>query len=1046
MTTKKIAIVLISILCSSSVFAADYWQRYSAKETDQFGVEATFYGLETNAIRSVLQSDMHITVPAADGTMHTYALTPSRVLPEALARKYPQLQSYVGVNVEHPQLTGRFDWSHRGMHAMFDTPSQDRTEQTLRTFIDPVNASKHRVYQVSDETLHNFRHQHNKLAPKIIRELSVNQPTATKQRRLVQARTSSSIITYRLAITATGDYSAFIGAENKADVMAELTAMTNRLNEVFLVEVGARFELVSNNDDVVFLDAETDPFNNDSDDGTLNRDVQDNAIGVLNYDIGHVVNSDGGGLAVLNSLCSRAFKADGLSGIAATGSNDAFWVDIVAHELGHQFGATHTFNSDAGSCDGNGSAQTAVEPGSGSTIMSYAGLCSDTNVSTFVHDNFHAISLAQMLEHRQIVDENQFGFYLNSCGTVSVSGNNHPEVDAGNDYTIPANTYFELTATASDVNPDDVLTYSWEQIDAAGFGGASSSEEDVLTDQGTGPLIRARTPSVSPSRHIPDRTVQRSGNVVIGEVLPTTSRTMDFSITVRDNQGGVARDEMTVTVDNTAGPLEITTELSGQFFETNPISINWNVNDTDAARFNCATLDAFISINGGVTYDQQVASNLPNNGSASINLPITNGRQNFQTLMLKCSDNIFFASHRGTFSSDIEGIPLTITGQSMLTVTEDASITLSLSDFSTNETASTLTVLSGTHYTFDGLTVTPSADFNGNLSVNVQASAGANTSASFAAQVTVTPVNDPPTATSSTASFVANTTDNVINLSVNDVDGDTLTITEATTDGNGTVVIAGETLQYTPEADFTGSETISYTVSDGSESASATVTVDVTPEPVVLTVSGFTETTTQEDIPVQISIEDFTTNIQATGMVILSGANYTVSDSTITPSANFNGTLAVNVQLSAGDVLADVFVANITVDPVNDAPVVNDETRSTTSGTAISINVLTNDTDVDNDTLSVTSIDYSGTGSATLDNNIISYTSAASFTGTETITYVVTDGTEDVTGTITITVTAPPVSPPSSGGGGGGSMHWLLLLGLFGLTLQRRFSIIKDIK
>ncbi len=1042
MTLKKIAIALSSILFCSSVLAADYWQRFSAKETDQFGVEATFYGLENSALQSQLQGDMRITVPAADGSMHTFSLTPSSVLPEALARKYPQLQSYIGVSVGNPQLTGRFDWSHRGMHAMFDTPSQDGTDQSLRTFIDPVNASKHRVYQISDKTLHQFRHQHNKLAPKIIPGLATTQPTAAKQRRQVQARTPSDIITYRLAITATGDYSAFIGAENKADVMAELTAMTNRLNEVFLVEVGAQFELVSNNDDVIFLDAETDPFNNDSDDGTLNRDVQDDAIGVLNYDIGHIVNSDGGGLAVLNSLCSRAFKADGLSGIAGTGNNDAFWVDIVAHELGHQFGATHTFNSAAGSCDGNGSPDTAVEPGSGSTIMSYAGLCSDTNVSTFVHDNFHAVSLAQMLEHRQIVDENQFGFYLNSCGTVSVSGNNHPEVDAGNDYTIPANTYFELTARASDVNPNDVLTYSWEQTDVAGFAGASNSEEDVLTDQGSGPLIRARTPSISPNRHIPDRTVQRSGNVVIGEVLPTTSRTMDFSITVRDNQGGVARDEMTVTVDNTAGPFEITTDLSGQFFETNPISLDWNVNGTDAARFNCATLNAFISNNGGVSYDQQIASNLPNNGSASINLPVTNGRQNFQTLQLKCSENIFFASHRGTFSSDIEGIPLTITGQSALTISEDATITLSLSDFSTNETATNLTVLPGTNYTFDGLAITPSADFNGTLSVNVQASAGENTSSPFTALITVAPVNDAPIATLSTASFVANTTDNVINLSVNDVDGDTLTITDATTDGNGTVVIAGQTLQYTPATDFTGSETISYTVSDGIDSASATVTVDVTPEPVVLTVEGFTETTTQEDIPVQISIEDFTTNIQATGMVILSGANYTVSDTTIMPSANFNGTLAVNVQLSAGDVLADVFVANITVDPVNDTPVINDETRSTTSGTAISINVLTNDTDVDNDTLSVTSIDYSGTGTATLDNNIVSYTSAASFTGTETITYVVTDGTEDVTGTVTVTVTAP--TPTSSGGGGGGTMHWLLLLGLLGLALQRRCILTKE--
>jgi hypothetical protein len=1043
--TKYIVFGLSIVFLSFSALANDYWQRYSAKETDQFGVEATYYGLQSSVISSIIQSDMHITVPAADGSMHTYALTPSRVLPEALARKYPQLQSYVGIHVDHPELKGRFDWSHRGMHAMFDTPLQDGT---MRTFVDPVNATKHRVYQVSEEALHHFRHQHNKLAPKIISDLLVNQPAVTKHRRQVQARTPSNLVTYRLAITATGDYSEFIGADNKADVMAELTAMTNRLNEVFLVDVGAQFQLVSNNDEIIFLDPATDPFNNDSDDGTLNRDVQDDTIGVNNYDIGHVVNSDGGGLAVLNSLCSRAFKADGLSGIAGTSNNDAFWVDIVAHELGHQFGATHTFNSDAGSCDGNGSANTAVEPGSGSTIMSYAGLCDDTNLSRFVHDNFHAVSLAQMLEHRQTVEENEFNFYLNSCGTVSVSSNNHPEVDAGDDFTIPANTYFELSATASDVNPDDVLSYSWEQTDVADLGGTSMSEGDVLTDQGSGPLIRARMPSISPNRQIPDRTVQRTGNEVLGEVLPTTSRTMDFSITVRDNQGGVAQDEMTVTVDNTAGPFQITTNLSGQFFESNPINLNWDVNGTDAPQFNCSTLNVFISTNGGVSYDQQIASNIPNNGVASINLPVTDGRQNFQTLQLKCSDNIFFASHLGTFSSDIEGDVLSITSQSALSVTEDTPITLSLSDFSTNETASNLTVLSGLNYTFDGLTITPSPNFNGILSVNVQASNGTNTSATFAAQVTVTPVNDAPIATSSNVSFVANTTDNAINLSISDIDSDTLTVTEATTDGNGSVVIAGQVLRYSPEADFTGSETISYTVSDGTDSASATVTVTVTPEPIVLTVTGFAATVTQEDIPVQISLEDFTTNIQATGMVILSGTNYTVSDTTITPALNFNGTLSVNVQLSAGDVLAEIFVASITVQPVNDMPVVNNETRSTTSGTAINVNVLNNDTDVDNDTLIVTNINYSGTGTATLNNNIISYTSAASFTGTETITYEVSDGTEGVSGTLTVTVTAPPTPTPtpSGGGGGGGSMHWLLLLGLLGMTIQRRSSFTKETK
>ena len=141
--TKYIVFGLSTVFLSFSALANDYWQRYSAKETDQFGVEATYYGLQSSVISSIIQSDMHITVPAADGSMHTYALTPSRVLPDALARKYPQLQSYVGIHVDHPELKGRFDC----LIAVCMRCLIPLCDGTMRTFVDPVNATKHRVYR-----------------------------------------------------------------------------------------------------------------------------------------------------------------------------------------------------------------------------------------------------------------------------------------------------------------------------------------------------------------------------------------------------------------------------------------------------------------------------------------------------------------------------------------------------------------------------------------------------------------------------------------------------------------------------------------------------------------------------------------------------------------------------------------------------------------------------------------------------------------------------------------------------------------------------------
>ncbi|WP_421275642.1 reprolysin-like metallopeptidase [Aeromonas veronii] len=620
---STVALLMASMLGSASLMASE-WGTVAARATADEGYEVRahqfrvakvpldyFAGLQAGA--------SELTLPLPDGGEVTFALEAYDVLPADLAAKYPQIRTFKGYNPAHPVDTGRFDLGPQGFHAMF-------SHQGQMVFVDPLrNAEGYAVYYQKDA--------HSRLeedADKVIG------PGVSKLVRKVQVD-GNVRKRYTIAISAAGEYTRYHGGSTVL-ALAAITTLLNRVNEVYQRDVGAEFVLASGNDSVIFSDPASDPFDNTDADADRNVDVQAQAFadGDLGaFDIGHVLNTGGGGLAGLGVLCVDAmppYYAYGAKSSGMTGSSDpvgdAFFIDYVAHEIGHQFGADHTFNGTTGSCGGgNRVANQAYEPGSGSSIMAYAGICGDENIQTHSDPYFHSKSIEQMRAHMATVS---------TCGITLALSNNAPQAAAGGDYVIPANTAFMLKGAGGDLDNDSLL-YNWEQIDL----GTESSSAATMIDDGSRPLFRFVSPTASPERILPSLPSLLSGTLAKGEAWPTTNRDLNFRLTVRDGQGGVASDDMKVQVINTGAAFRITNPFYGVTLTPGASqAIAWDVAGTTVAPISCSKVDISVTQDEGASWTM-LAAGQPNNGAATVTLPadLTSSVR----LKVACSDNIFFA-------------------------------------------------------------------------------------------------------------------------------------------------------------------------------------------------------------------------------------------------------------------------------------------------------------------------------------------------------------------------------------------------------------------
>lgn len=809
------ALVLSTTAQAQSQFTVDAWSKVQYQQKDASALlnqkTTSSQSMQTNIedLASLLQTaeaPLTISLPLPNGSFADFRLSPSLVMAEALAEKYPNIRTFSGYQIDNPNNNGRFDITPHGFHGVF-------TFGTKKVFIEPKFRKNSKIYSSY------FRKDALPMSNNF-RQLSPIENNALK-RKLTQASSRTSTkVTYRLAISTTAEYTTFHGG-TKEKGLAALVTMVNRLNEVYQRDLNITLELVANNDAIVFTDAATDPFKNDDNDIDLNKAAIDGAIGNANYDVGHVVTTGGGGLAALGSVCDDYSKADGVTG-HDTPVNDPFVIDYVAHEIGHQFGADHTFNGFTEGCNGNRESNSAFEPGSASTIMGYAGICGEQNLQNGSDAYFHSRSFDQINAHITTgVGKN--------CGTRVVDSNSAAIVNAGQDYTIPARTAFILTGSATD-SDIDTLSYSWEQAD---LGPATNSKAEDMTDNGQGPLFRVWQPISEPVRTLPRLQDILANTTTFGELLPTTSREMNFRLMVRDNKGNVSFDANKITVVANSAGFSITNPTTGVAWNSSQQNITWNTAGSEQAPIACSTVDIKLSTNGGNTFDQTLLSSTPNDGSQQITLPTLS--TSTARVKVSCIGNIFFAINSGNIAINAQSDsnkPL-ITGQQSLSVAEDQSITLAVSNFTfaTNQTVDSLAIAAGSNYQVDGLKITPTANFNGNLAVNVTAIRAGVSSEPFTASIIVTSVNDTPIASNDVITVAQGSSTNSINVLSNDsdIDGDNLTLSAVNYSGTGTATISGSTISYTPATGFNGSETMTYTINDGQGGeATATITVTVT--------------------------------------------------------------------------------------------------------------------------------------------------------------------------------------------------------------------------
>ncbi len=577
---------------------------------------------------------------------------------------------------------------------------------------------------------------------------------------------------------------------------------------------------------------------------------------------------------------------------------------------------------------------------------------------------------------------------------------------------------YSVTVTASDGNGGTVSsTFAWTVTNP----GPVATNDVATTQEDTPVAITVLTNDVDPDGDPLTVTSASAGN---GSVAIRPDGTLDYTpnanfngtdtitYTISDGQGGTSTATVTVTVTPVNDP-PVAVNDSATTAEDTAVTIAVLANDSDIDG-NPLTVTAATSPNGTVVINPDgtitftPATNF--NGLTTISYTISDGQGGTATATVAVSvaprnDPPVAVNDTGSTAedtpvtltplandSDVDGDPLTITAASspdgLVTINPDGTIRF-----------------------------VPNPNFNGTTTISYTISDGNGGTSTATITLTVTPVNDGPVAAPDTAS-TAEDTAVIVSILANDsdIDGNPLTVTTATA-ANGSVVINPDgTITYTPNANFNGVDTVSYTISDGQGGfATSVVTITVTPVNDA-PVAANDVATTPEDAPVTIPVLANDGDLDGNPLTVTaaSSPNGTVvinADGTITftPNANFNGPTTISYTISDGQGGTSTATVAVNVTPVNDPPVALNDSAATNEDTPVIIPVLTNDSDLDGNPLTVTSANAPNGTVVINPDGTITYTPRANFNGSDVITYTISDG-QGGFATATVAVTIAPVN------------------------------------
>ena len=645
-----------SMVCINIHAQESYWKKSNLSSTNKSSnlenldkSKYQIFSLDLNQFKSklsnvALRTDVFsrtrtiINFPNQNGDLEKFNVVEAPVLSQELALEHPEIKTYVGYGIDN-QARIRFSVTPQGVQTM--TTYADRST----VFTVPMNKGDSSEYITYDK---NARLENEKEFECLTDDEFVSTDINSSFNRDANDQV---LRTFRIAISTNAEYTEFwndnddTNGDAQSDALAQVVSTLNRTNEVFEVDMAVTFVLVTGTE-LIYTDPATDPYN-----GSFNGELQNtltNEIGEANYDIGHLfvhASSTNGNAGCIGCVCVDGQKGSGFSQHPFTDNdggafmNDFFDIDYVPHEIGHQMGGNHTWSFNS---EGTG---VNYETGSGTTIMGYAGITQGNDVQDHSDPYFHYASINQILDNL----ENR------TCWTSTTITNNPPVADAGDDFTIPQGTAFILRGDATDADASDILTYTWEQIDDG-----ITTNGNFGPTKATGSLWRSRPPNINPDRYMPILPRVLAGQLTetnptetddnsSWETVSTVARDLNFVLTVRDRSeaNGVGQfpqsdfDFMTVAVDDTAGPFEITSQTTTENWDGGSMqTVTWNVAGTDSGNVNTANVNIRIyDINAGTF--QIVTSNTANDGTEDILVPqidVASAR-----IFVEAVDNIFYA-------------------------------------------------------------------------------------------------------------------------------------------------------------------------------------------------------------------------------------------------------------------------------------------------------------------------------------------------------------------------------------------------------------------